>query len=451
MKKILNIFLLALAFQLFACKKDWLDVKPRDSQVVPSSISDAQALLDDNSTLNAIYSTGEISTDNYELTYATWLSLSVPAWRNTYTWNADIWEGANQLDWNQFYRKVFVANVALETLDKIDPDKLSFTNYNIAKGHALFLRANTHYDLAILYGKPYLHGNSNLDLGIPLRLSGDINEPSIRSSVQQTYAQILSDLKSSISLLPATPLFTTRPGRPAAYALLARIYLIMGEYGNAEKYADSCLQSKNILIDFNTLSTSSTTAIARDNAETIFYSSLSNVGNLTAANLIVPNNVYQLYSDNDLRKVIYFYTLNGKVTRKNSYSGATVPFGGLAVDEVYLIRSEARARLGKTAEAMADLNTLLLKRYKTGTFTPLTAANADAALVIILNERRKELIYRGLRWPDLRRLNQDPRFAVTLTRSLNGNTYTLPPNDKRYTFAIPEVEIRAYGMQQNER
>jgi hypothetical protein len=68
-----------------------------------------------------------------------------------------------------------------------------------------------------------------------------------------------------------------------------------------------------------------------------------------------------------------------------------------------------------------------------------------------LAERRKELIYRGIRWSDLRRLNRDSRFGIILTKTLNGVTYSLLPNDKRYVLPIDEIEIRLSGIQQNNR
>jgi hypothetical protein len=100
---------------------------------------------------------------------------------------------------------------------------------------------------------------------------------------------------------------------------------------------------------------------------------------------------------------------------------------------------------------MADLNALLIKRWKTGTFIPFTATNADDALAKILDERRKELVLRGTRWMDLRRLNKDSRFAKTVLRKLYGITYLLPPNDNRYTFYIPQSVIDISGIQQNQR
>jgi hypothetical protein len=73
-------------------------------------------------------------------------------------------------------------------------------------------------------------------------------------------------------------------------------------------------------------------------------------------------------------------------------------------------------------------------------------------LVKIITERRKELPFTGsARWEDLRRLNKDPQFAKTLIRQLNGQNYTLAPNDPKYTLPIPDIEIKLSGIQQNLR
>jgi hypothetical protein len=119
---------------------------------------------------------------------------------------------------------------------------------------------------------------------------------------------------------------------------------------------------------------------------------------------------------------------------------------------MYLIRSECNARLGNVQTAINDLNSLLINRYKKGSYVPYTTAlSGGQLLTVILNERIKELYYRGLRWTDLRRLNLDDRFKVTLNRSVNGNNYSLPPNDPRYAYPIPDQEIQLSGIQQNQR
>ncbi|HTM98670.1 MAG TPA: RagB/SusD family nutrient uptake outer membrane protein, partial [Pedobacter sp.] len=90
-------------------------------------------------------------------------------------------------------------------------------------------------------------------------------------------------------------------------------------------------------------------------------------------------------------------------------------------------------------------------RYKTGTYLPYTIGNTINVLALILAERRKELICRGTRWMDLKRLNLEPANATTLTRNVNGLTYTLLPNSKRYALPIPDEEILISGLPQNIR
>jgi len=114
------------------------------------------------------------------------------------------------------------------------------------------------------------------------------------------------------------------------------------------------------------------------------------------------------------------------------------------------MRAECFARAGNTAAALNDLNTLIQKRWKTGTFIPFTAANPQQALNIILTERRKELIFRDLRWIDIKRLNKEGA-AIIIKRIINGQTYQLEPNDNRYALPLPLDIINLTGIQQNPR
>ena len=112
--------------------------------------------------------------------------------------------------------------------------------------------------------------------------------------------------------------------------------------------------------------------------------------------------------------------------------------------------AECKVRMNKIQEGIGYLNALLVKRWKTGTFVPITANSQVEALDIVLKERRKELLIRGLRWPDLKRYNRDGA-NITLMRTVKGQTYSLPPNDPRYAIAIPEDIITLSGMPQNPR
>jgi hypothetical protein len=158
-----------------------------------------------------------------------------------------------------------------------------------------------------------------------------------------------------------------------------------------------------------------------------------------------------MYDINDLRKTTYYTNIfSGRYNLKGSYSGSIIPFTGLATDELYLIRAESNAKAGNIAQAMDDLNKLLDKRYKTGTFTPLQANSQQEALQFIRDERRKELAFRGLRWSDLRRYNKEGA-NIDLHRVLNGQIYTLEHNSKLYILPIPPDVISRGDLINNDR
>jgi hypothetical protein len=93
---------------------------------------------------------------------------------------------------------------------------------------------------------------------------------------------------------------------------------------------------------------------------------------------------------------------------------------------------------------------LLRHRWKAGAYTPIQEFDPQKLLALILDHRRKELPFRGLRWTDLRRLNKGIN-SRTLVRKLNGDSYSLGPGNSRYTLPIPNDIIGMTGMLQNPR
>lgn len=453
------IGLISISFLLSSCKKDWLDAKPQKSLVVPSTIADFQALLDNNNGtigFNVNYpALDEIGAGDFYVSSSTWASLPAVE-RNTFIWASDIYGGETGGDWNGAYKLIFSANVVLEGIDKLTPTDINgLTAWNNVKGSALFFRGMSHYFVAKEFCKPYDIKSASNDVGIPLRLSSDFNVTSIRSSVEKTYSQILSDFKSASELLPVSaPASITnrlRPTKAAAEAALARVYLDMQNYDSALVHASQAIQMYSSLINFNTLNSSSTYPFQIFNNEVLMHIALTNYAIFRETRLIVDSALYKLYNNNDLRRAMYFTTNSGNITFRGSYIASRVLFGGLAVDEVYLIRAECYARKSNTANALQDLNTLLITRWKTGTFVPFTASDASDALSKVLVERRKELCFRGLRWADLRRLNKESGFSVTLSRFINNQTYTLSSGDQHYVLPIPDDVIKLSGMPQNPR
>jgi hypothetical protein len=456
-----RIALPALVLLLTACHKQaFLDAKPITTLVVPKTLTDFQALLDNDLVMGLTPVLGDVSADNYYVTYSFWQSLDTKA-AQAYIWAKDIYEGQIQVpDWDQPYQQVFYANVVLDGLAGMKGDSVNSVQYNTIKGEALFTRSYAFFNIAELFAPPYDSATAGVgNMGIPLRMTSDINARVGRSTVQATYDTLLSDLQTAARLLPAAVPFANlnRPSRPAAHALLARVYLSLRNYALAGVYADSALQADSTLIDYNQLDTSIGYPFTKQNAE-IFYQSTVVVYPLPEpllglfyANSRIDSGLLGSYDPNDIRRSVFYKTSSaGSVYLKAGYSGSFFPFTGLATDELYLIRAECSARAGKIISAMQDVNTLLGKRWKQGTFPGYPVSSQTAAMDTILLERRKELPFRGVRWSDLRRLNQEG-MNIVLTRSLNGMGYTLQPNDENYTLPIPPDVLSLSGIPDNLR
>lgn len=436
---------------LISCNKDWLDEKPDKNLTVPETLKDFEAMLD-NTDLNirSALTLGEVASDNHYVLESRWAQGFDGYLENAYTWTND---KPNLVvpDWNSSYNRVIVSNVILEGIEKIGTNSGNMEQKNRIKGGALFNRARHFYELSQSFCAPYDPASAALDLGIPLRLAADITIKTIRSTVKQTYDAILKDLLEAKDLLPVNPLYKTRASKLAVYAQLARVYLSMRDYTNAGKNADSCLRLYNRLLNYNTLSTTAS-FIGQLNDEVIFHSTASSY-NIVTSSAKVEKGFVDSYGNNDLRKKLFFRTeAAGTIVFKGNYSNSSASlFFGLATDELYLVRAECYAREGRTGDAMADLNFLLKARWSNAVTYPVrSASNANDALKQVLDEREKELFFRGQRWTDLRRLNFEPQLAETLTRTIGGKTHTIEPVSYRYTFPIPDDVIQLTGIPQNK-
>lgn len=456
--------ILVIWIAVLSCKKSsFLNAKSDQSLVVPTTLSDYQAILDADDIMNGtpggqglVPQMGESAADN-NFVFDDWLSSYLTTQeRNYYTWESNPYVGDPVLDWNIPYRSIFYANVVLDGMKEISIDKNDPAIYNNVVGSALFYRAHSFYQLAQVFAPPYAPNTAEISLGIPLRLEAQITEKITRASLAETYDRIINDLLSAKPLLPVKPLYKTRPSQLSVYALLARVYQTMQNYEKALLYADSSLMIQSALLDYTTLDQTAFFPIPSSNEEVIFHCTIIGGPNHASSPFVgvVDTAFYNLYDANDLRKRLFFSDYFGYFsipTFMGSYFADGGLFAGLAVDEIYLIRAECKARQGNVDGAMEDLNTLLQKRWNSGTFVSLKATDKEDALTKILIERRKELCFRGLRWTDLKRLNSEGANII-LKRVVNGREIQLEPNDNRYTFLIPP-EVISYNpdMLQNQR
>jgi starch-binding outer membrane protein, SusD/RagB family len=449
MNKLYIIIILAV---IQSCSDDYLAKKPDKSLVVPTTLSDLEALLNNTTIMNEAPGLAILGVDDFFMSDEGYQGFTDPIEQYGYIWTSDIYHGQQSFtEWSSPYRQIFYANTVLDALDDVEIDSSNKMQWNTIKGRALFHRAFCHYQLAQLFCKPYT-GETLYDPGIPMRVHADIDVAIERATIKETYDQIISDLGQAEELLPATVPSRTQPTLATAKALLAMVYMATTNYEQAEQYASASLELDNTLIDYNELNASARLPINRYNQEVSFHAVSNYYSFPYSAMAFVDTTLIQQYHENDLRKAVYFRMRDvNRYTFKGHYSGAYSLFVGIAIDEIYLIRAEARVRLNRISGALEDLNSLLIKRWKTDTYIPVTETDAEALLRIVLTEKQKELIFRPSRWTDFRRLNQENRFQRTMQRKLNGVIYTLPPNDKRYVYPIPANELSQSGIEQNER
>jgi len=450
MKRFDKLGLITLIFTLSSCGENFLDIKRNANQVVPSTIADYQAILDNNNVMINVpsFSLGIVGADEYVVSEEVLKGLSIPYQRNGYIWADNVYEGQEASDWNRAYQRILYANMALKAKKIIPKSAEESQARDNVVGTALFFRAQNHYQLAQLFCKPYNSETAEEDHAIPLKLDYDVNVREKPPTIATFYGQIISDLKEAMELLPVESLNTFRPNKATVCALLSRCYLQMDRYDEALDASTMGLGISDGLLNFNILDLSTRYTFPRDNGisnpEVLLSCILAGQAILAEANFNVDPSLYALYDEADLRKRAYFVkNEDGRVLFKGSYSGypSSNPFVGLTTSEMLLIRAECYARIDRVTEAVADLNRLLLHRFETESFSPIDTKDSFEVLKMILMERRKELFLRGVRWEDLRRLNKDQRFQKTLVREVNGKTYMLPPNHPKWVWPIPEDEI----------
>ncbi|AZB26885.1 RagB/SusD family nutrient uptake outer membrane protein [Chryseobacterium bernardetii] len=451
-KKIKLLLPLTLLFLLLSCSKEWLEEKQDIKLIIPTTLNDLSLLMNSSQFLYDGRGAMEVSCDDFDVTLEQYNSLWIDFERKLLTWTVDVFPklgyGTTQEEWELPYVQIQACNVTLKALEKIKRTSSNIELYDRIKGSALYYRSKAFLNLAMTFCKYYDANTADTDLGIPLKINDDINEPIFRSSLKQTYQRIAEDLSLAATLLPQNAISSTHITNSGAYALLARTYLYMNDYKKAFDASQNSLNLNSYLDDYNTFDPSESYPILSKSKEVhIMIEMTTGYGTSGNSYSSIPDELYDLYDNNDLRKLLYFRKQNGK----NVWRGAPIGnnLSGTATDEVFLIGAECAARLGDKVKAMEMLNTLLIKRYIKGKFLPLSASSDLDALDLILKERRKELLKRGLRFQDLKRLNKDPRYAKTLTRIVGNKVYTLPPNDKRYLFPIPQYIIDYNGIEKN--
>lgn len=445
------VFTCFVCLILMSCSKDWLEIKSDKKLVVPTTLNDAAAILENTVRMNEGMTPNlfDISCDDYVVAEDR-LSAVSPWERNAYLWNKTIFvDNKGAENWTYLYQQIYNANLALDVLNKLTIEKATEIYHNEIMGRALFFRAWGNYQLVNLFSSVYDPSTAESEKGIVLRKSIDLNEKTQRSSLQESYEAILNDLSAAINMLPDKSSYKTHPSKAAAYALKAKTYLMMSYYKDALVYADSSLAIDNTLIDYNTINSNLSLPFTRFNEEVIFHSTVNIASIILGNNINISPDLYNLYEDSDIRKRAFFELRNNELNFKGTYNNSIVAFGGIGRSELYLIKGECLIRENRLTQANEVLNILFKHRYDNGKSVNYT--NQRDFLEYLLQERRKELVMRGIRWTDLKRLNKSKETETVLVREVGGERYVLNPNDPSYVLPIPAIVIETSDIEQNIR
>jgi starch-binding outer membrane protein, SusD/RagB family len=440
---ITSIFLLSAAT---GCKK-YVDIKTQGS-LIPKETINFRYLLNNSLTYEGTVRMPDLAADDINIIDSAQMAQLVTSssyvyFVNAYTWQPAVYtvSGESDPEWDRLYNIIYNSNVIIaETPGSIGgTDSMKNEIMAEAKVH----RADAYLTLVNMYAKPYNATTAATDEGVPVITAPTVDAKLSRAPIADVYKLIVDDLISVYAYLPKVNAFNTLPSRAAAFAILARANLYMGNYEQAGNWADSAFAIQSSLNNLSTLTTASYPARLKDPEIILSKTASSGYAYMPSA-LRLSDSLLNLLGTNDLRYSLFtipasahsatLYT--GRFFSKERIGAFDNRNMGPSVPEMMLIKAEALARKGDVSGALAKANALRQSRFTTAAYTPLTATTANEALVQVIKERQREFFCRGLRWFDMRRLKNDPLFTNTITRRFRGTTYTLDPNSNRYVFPI---------------
>ncbi|MDO1500896.1 RagB/SusD family nutrient uptake outer membrane protein [Winogradskyella maritima] len=476
-----RIFLLIMLLNFTMACSDFLETEPELQISIDEQLSTREGVLQ---AYNGVYRDIEASFSAFNFVYADALggnlTFTPSVTQNVVTVPDEIQFEYNfsstpqNTTFNSYYENWYdiinQANLLLSNIENFE----FFTEdeKNQLRAEMLVTRALSHYQISLLFAQHYGFSTDASHLGVvyntDIIIAGE-DFPS-RETMAETYRLIQEDLDLALALFtnqqlqegPSYSLFNTL----TTSAIYARIALQMSDWQKALDYSSisiaqsgqSLMTQENyisewekpidpvseIILEFTSPRTSEGDVSSSISAYFQFNSS-SNYGDYVAS-----GDLLNLYAEDDIRGDLFIVqnlnTLNNSILQPQTYyftkkfqddAGTTF----MRLSELYLIRSEANARLGNTSEALADLNSIRTR----ANLTELTDINT--LLDDIFLERRRELAFEGFLLFDLARFNkdverQDGCIAQVCDLGYPSNFFILPiPNDT--------VELNQ-NMQQNE-
>ncbi len=329
--------------------------------------------------------------------------------------------------WTYAYIAIQRANGVLSNIKAATFDQAKKDQYT---GESEAIRALTYFNLVRMFG------------GVPIVTVGDVNigesYNTPRSSVDDVYKLIVSDLTDAISKLPTTygSADAGRVTKGAAQSLLGQVYLVQ------KKYSDAATVLKSVITDGNYALLSkyenNFTGTDQGNKEAIWqilYKSSSNGAGsnypnwcapLGSETVLIPQggaygfnqptlDIFNAYTPGDLRRDVSIgvgFTSTAGVfvnaryiklyvdrNTGSGYNDSDADWNVLRYSYVMLMCAEAlnEANSSPTADAYNYINQV---RSRAG-LAPLSALSQSAFRNAVYLEERLEVAFEGQRWFDL--------------------------------------------------
>lgn len=452
--KILMLWVLLLVSTNYSCKK-YLDIPAPKDRATPDAIFENDASA--TSAITGVYSrmqsfgggysgnqnsisiTAGLSADEFISHSAALVDFFV---NEIPTSNSII----NNYLWSESYRYIYTANAVLNGLQS--SSTISSNTKDQLVGEAKFIRAFCYFYLVNLFGE------------VPLNITSDLqsNRFNAKSSVENIYAQIISDLIDAETILSQNYISTERirPNRSAATALLSRVYLYTGKWDLAVQKATAVI-SQNATYSLNT---NLDEVFLKNSTETIWQLMPMVGGNTLGGSTLIltgtpiyvslSENILPLFDSGDDRKTkwvkqftnvtgTYYYPYKYKI--QSTTNGIISEYSMvIRLAEMFLIRAEANAQLNNSTTSLDDINVI---RKRAGSITPLSGLNPTQCLTEVAKQRQLELFSEwGHRWFDLKRTGK----VTTVLAPMKGTNW----DDTDVLYPIPDAEIdRNYNIKQN--
>jgi len=434
---------------LFSSCDGFLGIMPKGSKI-PSTLADYEAFIRDEYTNQRTDITQAILLLNDKFETASNYNY-YPLYKANYFWD----ESANRIKLNSSdettyyngYAAISSCNLIIENAPSATEATDAERNELIAQ--AKVIRTVVYFVLANYYADTYDEATASTKLSVPLIESADLNASYKQVTIQEIYTYMLKNLEEALPYLPHKGATVLHPTIGAAYAMYARIYLEMGNYDLALQYANEALTENSDLYDWTayyeanktqienaTSYTATASPMGIDNVENYYFRHGSTYYASSESNIQVDRTTR--FEAGDARMAARWKL---KTVGENTYYASTLRglfnYGGLTTTEVYLIKAECLARNSKYDDAMDALNTVRQKRILPNVYQPLTASTEEEAINYIRRTKDNELIFSIVPFADARRFNKESKYARTLSKVVDGVTYTLTPTSHLWTMPFP--------------